>query len=349
MKKRMRGITAILATTAVILTGCGAAYKDGASTTSYESYDTGGGYYAAADNAAAAEYEYVEDSVAASEEGYEAKSDSEVLDENAQAVERKLIKTVNLEVETENYDVLLGNLEKRIADLGGYIEYQYQYNGSKYSSYQGTRNAQLDIRIPAERLDEFIDTVGEQSNITNKVEQVEDVTLQYVDLESRKKALVTEQDRLLELLTQAEKVEDIIIIEQRLSEVRYELESMESQLRALLNQVDYSTVHLNIDEVKQYTPTEEKSVLEKMKNGFVRSLYRIGADGEAVFIWFVSSIPYFVIWGVIIAIVIVLFKRHRRKKKAKTEAVNVYTAQDVWNMEKTEEEKTEDKKTEDQE
>ena len=222
------------------------------------------------------------------------------------------------------------------------IEYQYQYNGSKYSSYQGTRNAQLDIRIPAERLDEFVDTVGEQSNITNKVEQVEDVTLQYVDLESRKKALVTEQDRLLELLTQAEKVEDIIIIEQRLSEVRYELESMESQLRALLNQVDYSTVHLSIDEVRQYTPTEEKSLFEKMKNGFVRSLYRIGADGEEVFLWFVSSIPYFVIWGVIIAIVIVLFKRHRRKKKAKTEAVNVYTAQDVWDRDKTEEEKTED-------
>lgn len=340
MKKRMRGITAILAITSVILMGCGAAYKDGASTTE-SAYDTGGGYYAAADNAAAAEYEYMEASVAESKEGYEAKYDSEVLDENAQAVERKLIKTVNLEVETENYDVLLGNLEKRIADLGGYIEYQYQYNGSKYSSYQSARNAQLDIRIPAERLDEFVNAVGEQSNITNKVEQVEDVTLQYVDLESRKKALVTEQDRLLELLTQAEKVEDIIMIEQRLSQVRYELESMESQLRTLLNQVDYSTVHLSIDEVRQYTPTEEKSVLEKMKNGFVRSLYRIGDDIEDGFIWFISNIPYFVIWGVIIVVVIVLFRRHRRRKKAKTEARQTYTTQDVWDKEKAEDNKTE--------
>lgn len=340
MKKRMRGITAILAVTVVILMGCGAAYKDGASTTE-SAYDTGGGYYAAADNTAAAEYEYMEASVAESKEGYEAKYDSEVLDENAQAVERKLIKTVNLEVETENYDVLLGNLEKRIADLGGYIEYQYQYNGSKYSSYQSARNAQLDIRIPAERLDEFVNAVGEQSNITNKVEQVEDVTLQYVDLESRKKALVTEQDRLLELLTQAEKVEDIIMIEQRLSQVRYELESMESQLRTLLNQVDYSTVHLSIDEVRQYTPTEEKSVLEKMKNGFVRSLYRIGDDIEDGFIWFISNIPYFVIWGVIIVVVIVLFRRHRRRKKAKTEARQTYTTQDVWDKEKAEDNKTE--------
>ena len=343
MKKRVRGITVILAIATVILTGCGAAYKDSASTTeaAYESYDAGGGYYAAADNAAAVEYEYMEDSVAESEEGYEAKSDSEVLDENAQMVERKLIKTVSLDVETEDYDVLLSNLEKRITDLGGYIEYQYQYNGSKYSNYQNTRNAQLDIRIPAERLDEFVVTVGEQSNITNKVEQVEDVTLQYVDLESRKKTLVTEQDRLLELLTKAESVEDIIAIEQRLSEVRYELESMESQLRALLNQVDYSTVHLNINEVRQYTPTEEKSLLDKMKNGFVRSVYRIGDDIEDGFIWFVSNIPYFIIWGVIIVVVIVLFKRHRRRKKAKTEAMQTYTSQDVWDKEAAEENKTE--------
>ena len=95
----------------------------------------------------------------------------------------------------------------------------------------------MTARIPAKRLDEFVQRVGEQSNITNKEERVEDVTLQYVDLESRKKALATEQDRLLELLEKAESVEDIISIEARLSDVRYELESMESQLRTLNNQI----------------------------------------------------------------------------------------------------------------
>ena len=69
------------------------------------------------------------------------------------------------------------------------------------------------------------------------------MTLQYVDLESHKKALTTEQDRLIELMEQAETVEDIITIEGRLSEVRYQLESMESQLRTYDNKIDYSTVY----------------------------------------------------------------------------------------------------------
>lgn len=323
MKKRNGKIAAVLAITLVILTGCGATYSGNGSKSelAYESaYDAGGVSYETADAAAVTEdYSYAQ--AAAAEEGYEPETTPDILDESAQPAERKLIKTVRLEVETENYDVLLGNLEKRIADLGGYIEYQYQYNGSQYSVYKDTRNAQLDIRIPAARLDEFVVTVGEQSNITNKEEQVEDVTLQYVDLESRKKALVTEQDRLLELLTQAESVEDIIAIEQRLSEVRYELESMESQLRTLTNQIEYSTIHLNVMEVRQLTPTEENSVFDKMKNGFVRSLYRIGDDIENGFIWFVANIPYFVIWIVVIVILVILFRRHRRKKKAKREAM----------------------------
>lgn len=344
MKKKKKALAATLTITIAILTGCGATYNDSASK-SESVYDSGGGYYATADSAAAVteEYEYAEDAAAA-EEGYEAGSSSEVLDENVQPVERKLIKTVSLDVETENYDVLLGNLEKQIEELGGYIEYQYQYNGSRYSAYQDTRNAQLDIRIPVERLDDFVVTVGEQSNITNKVEQVEDVTLQYVDLESRKKALETEQERLLELLTQAESVEDIIAIEQRLSEVRYELESMESQLRTLINQIDYSTIHMNIEEVRQFTPTEENSVWDKMKNGFVKSLYRIGDDIEDGFIWFVANIPYFVIWIVIIVIAFVLFKRHRRKKKAKREAASAHEMYGVADVEDTPEKKT---KTED--
>ena len=88
----------------------------------------------------------------------------------------------------------------------------------------------------------------------------------------------TEQERLLQLLEQAESIEDIITIEQRLSDVRYQLESMESQLRSYDNQVDYSTVYLYIDEVEVYTPVEEETTWERISAGFMDSLkeYRRG-------------------------------------------------------------------------
>ena len=220
--------------------------------------------------------------------------------ENVQQSQRKLIKTVDLNVETESYDTLVAGLESQIAELGGYIEYQYQYNGSGYSNYQETRYANMQVRIPVNRLEEFIVRVGEQSNITNKEERVEDVTLRYVDLESHKNALMTEQERLLDLLTVAETVEDIITIEQRLSDVRYQLESMESQLRTLDNQIDYSTINLSIREVKRLTPTQEKTVWDKIKNGFSESIYNVGHGMMNFFIWFVVNIPYIVIWAVVI-------------------------------------------------
>lgn len=311
--------------TVAILTGCGSSSKSMYNEMAYDA----GGYAASNDNAAATAESAMLYESAAGEKGY---YEETFVQENAAAPEtapetepeenqadgRKLIKTVDLYAETEQYDMLLVGLEAQIAELGGYVEYQYQYNGSSYSNYDETRNAHLSVRIPAKRLDEFVRKVGEQCNITNKEERVEDVTLQYVDLESRKKALVIEQDRLLELLEKAETVEDIITIEQRLSEVRYELENMESQLRTLNNRIDYSTINIDIREVKRLTPTEEKSAWDKMKNGFTRSIYRIGDGMKNGFIWFVINIPYFVIWILVIVVILVIvrtiIKKEERKK-----------------------------------
>lgn len=310
--------------TAILLTGCGSSGSK--STYSEAAYDTGG-YGYAADNAAAVEdvmlndvagengyyqEEYYEQETAATAESAPQESPEEVPSDG-----RKLIKTVDLYAETENYDMLLVNLDAQIAELGGYVEYQYQYNGSSYSNYDETRNAYLSVRIPVGRLDEFVRKMGEQSNIINKEERVEDVTLRYVDLESRKKALIIEQDRLLDLLEKAESVEDIITIEQRLSEVRYELENMESQLRTLNNQIDYSTININIQEVRRLTPTEEKSAWDRMKNGFVKSVYNIGDGIKNMFIWFVINIPYLIIWFVIFAIIFVIVRTIIKKEKRK--------------------------------
>ncbi len=307
----------------VMMGGCGSGGDGSASSQSSksETYEMGGYGYVTENTSVSGEA--ASDSAAAEEPVLKTElqeSSAEPLEENAQTA-RKLIKTVDLCVETENYDTLIQNLGQQIAALGGYVEYQHQYNGSSYSSYQETRNTNMTVRIPVEHLDEFIVTVGEWTNITNKEERVEDVTLQYVDLESHKKALLTEQDRLLELLGQAESVEDVIAIEQRLSQVRYELESMESQLRTLDNQIDYSTVYLSIEEVKRLTPTQENSVWDRMKNGFGKTIYQIGDGFEDGVIWFVVNIPYFVIWIIVFALTFFLARTIVRKRRRKAEGL----------------------------
>lgn len=268
--------------------------------------------------ASSEELEAIEDTIA--EEG------SGQGDENNQTagerIERKLIKTVHLNLETENYDSLMVGLEQEIEALGGYIEYKDAYHGNYNSRTNSYRNryANITARIPAARLDEFTKTVGEIGNITYESESVEDVTLKYVDLSSHKKMLVAEQERLMELLENAGSMEDIITIESRLSEVRYQIESMESQLRTFDNQVDYSTVHINVEEVERYTPQPEKSTWERIKTGFGENVYRVTNGIKNFAIEFVIAIPIILVWAIVItAGVIVIRVIIKRKNKHNVE------------------------------
>lgn len=253
----------------------------------------------------------------ANESGYE--------QETTAASGRKLIKTVNISAETEDFDELVPNLQKQVETLGGYIENISVYDVNSYyieDLQVKQRCANLTARVPKEKLDGFLTQVGEQTNVTSRSENVEDVTLQYVDLESHKKALLTEQERLLTLLGQAENVEDIIAIEGRLSEVRYQLESMESQLRTYDNQIDYSTVYLNIEEVRKYSAPQTATAWERIERGFMKSLEDIGFGIRNLAISFVIDIPYFVLWLILIAVAVIVFRvvrklwRKRRARKA---------------------------------
>lgn len=239
---------------------------------------------------------------------------------------RKLIKTVNILAETEDFDTLVPGLQKQVEALGGYIEYISVYDVHSYyveEQQVKQRCANVTARVPKEKLDGFLAQVGEQTNITSRSENVEDVTLQYVDLESHKKALVTEQDRLLALMEKAETVEDIIAIEGRLSEVRYQLESMESQLRTYDNRIDYSTVELTITEVRKYSPPQEATVWQRIESGFMKSLDDIGFGIRDFAIGFVIDIPYIVLWliGIVVAVIVVrilwkVWKKRRAKRAA---------------------------------
>ena len=229
---------------------------------------------------------------------------------------QKLIRTLYVDAETENMDELLTKVDARISELGGYVEAREVTNDSIYAQYSN-RYASLTIRIPAEQVDSFVSHVDGISNIVSTNESVEDVTLTYVDTESRMKALETEQTRLLELLEGAETMSDLLEIEGRLTEVRYQLESVASQLRTMDNLVSYATVYLYISEVQEYTPTVEKTPWQRIGEGFVSSLKEIGENFVEFFVWLLSNLPHLIIWGILLTAAVVLLRKFRKKRKIK--------------------------------
>lgn len=228
---------------------------------------------------------------------------------------RKLIKTVDMDIETKDFDNTINAIENKIDELNGYIEDIKTYYGSSYSDYNSNRNSNITIRIPKQKLNAFLEAIEGMSNVIRKRESVEDVTLTYVDLESHKKVLLTEQETLLDLMNQAKEISEIITIESRLSEVRYQIESMESQLRTFDNKIDYSTVYLCVEEVKELTPVIKQTAFERISNGFTESVKNIYNEIIEFGIWFIINIPYFVLWAVVIVVILILNKRTKIFKK----------------------------------
>lgn len=298
--------------------GCGSASKGDSAVSTY---GTENGYAAAEDGL------YYESSEEIADMGMDgAGMDTGSTDTGSQETSgvadssRKLIKTVDLSAETYEFDALSTKIQNRIQELGGYME-----SMSVSTSYDNLKYGDFTIRIPADKLDSFVNEMSEETNITNHSEYVEDVTLSYVDMESHKAALEAEEESLLQLLSQAQSVEDIIVLQSRLTEVRYQIESMESQLRTYDNLVEYGTLHLYIYEVKTYTPVEEESFWSRISTGFVNSLKSVGTGFKNFAIGFVIALPHLFVWAVIIgaialvvrAIVKSIQKKEEKKKKDK--------------------------------
>lgn len=330
--------------TAVILAGslmgCGGGYKsqsaavtDSAYSSNYYSGDTKGEMCAAEEEAACdydMEMAYPAEAPAAPglsvSESNGAYAGAIGTDSGAGAVDpmankaQKLIRTIDLNMETKDMNTCLEAIYNYVDEFGGYVENSSVDTGN-YSWGRGTAYANLTVRIPSDRLNAFTSQVSELSNVTYRSENVEDVTLQYVDVESHKKALETEQERLLELMERAETTEDLITIESRLSEIRYQLQNYESRLRTMDNQVNYSTVYMNISEVEVVTPAQPKTFWEEAMNRLERNCRRLASNFRSFLIGLIANLPELIIWAIVIVIGVIAGKkiiRRRRAKKDKT-------------------------------
>ena len=234
---------------------------------------------------------------------------------------RKWIITIDMTVETDDLDILTADLDQKIKSLGGYVEDQSVHNGSNYTSRR-YRSANLTVRIPEEKADQFTSDISGLANVVSQNLRREDITLNYVATSSRVTALETEEARLLELLAQAETMEDLLTIEARLTDVRYELENYTSQLRLYDNQIDYATIYLYIEEVQEYTPVEEPGFFERIRNTFSDALEGLGDGIVNITVFLVGNSPYILVFGTVAFVICKLAKRPKfrfRKKTGKEE------------------------------
>lgn len=313
--KRTRILTSVIFLMILALSFSACGKKDSSSKGSRMESD----YNSAADSVAPQEPSYTEggtdDYVEEEKTGVDLSNTSAISSEiPGEGIGEKIIRRVQMMVETEEFDNLISTIDYQISALGGYVE-SSEVTGQGYYKKDSTRYGNIVARIPKNKLNEFVNKVNEIGNVTVKNENTENVTLEYVDADSRKKSLQIEQERLLALLDKADSLDDILVLESRLSDVRYQLQYYETQLRTYDNLVEYSTVTLNIREVERITPVSEDklSVWDRISTGFGDTMYRISEGLQNFFVWFVVNLPYLIIWAVIITASVMIGKKIYRK------------------------------------
>lgn len=318
----------------VSVTGCGNAKSENASSDYYETAayadETAGYDTVANDVAGAADYEMqaeedfadgdygLEGSLTAEEKGSSTGQAAEpsAAQTVAKQDSKKIIKRYNYSYETENFDEARAYLKQKIDAYDGYISSSEVYGSGKRSLY-------LTARIPAENSDRFVGELGSLGTMVSQSESAEDITLQYADTQSRIASLKTEQERLLDLLKQADSLESIITLEDRLTEVRYELENYESQRKLYDDLVTYSTVSITLEEVTYTVEVDDSTFFTRITTGLEKSFRDIRNGFVNFLVGLIVALPYLVIWGFIIFLIIwiirSIIKRHRRKKRLKKE------------------------------
>ncbi len=311
MRKRIFALAGILLALMLMLAGCGSSNmasdssKDMAYGGSYngktEGFVTGDGWYGE------------ESPMMPSPEPGEGGDDA------ALTTDRKLIQTAWMELESRDYAQALSALEQMVTDCGGYIESRSEQGGSLYSSRYNARYATITARIPADKLEAAMGTAGELCNVVSRSTDVADVTESYTDTEARLKTLRLQEERLLEILSKATKLRDVLELESRLSDVRYQIESYEATLRNYDSRVSYSTLHITLQEVVEYSVINDppQTLGQRLSDGFKDSMRLVKNSAENALVWLVTYLPLVLLWAVILAVVAWLVLRLvRRAQKA---------------------------------
>ncbi len=259
--------------------------------------------------------------MAASYDDYDAPEMEEAADEPAAfgesgaARQEKIIRNASFTVKTTDYDADLERLQVLARDMGGRVEYLNTYGDASTGQ---TRSATLTLRIPAQRLDEFLAGAEGIGNVTAMTQEMQDVSDSYYDVKTRLETQQKKLERLQNMFTSADKVSDLIEIESAIADAQYYIDRYTSQLKSYDAKVDYSTVSVSVKEVR-VTEMKEVTLGQRISEGFQDSLQAGMEFLEDMVIFLVSALPWLIAIGAAALAVRLIVRKIRKNRKGKKE------------------------------
>jgi hypothetical protein len=232
---------------------------------------------------------------------------------STQKMSKKMIYTARINLTVPNYKDTKTKLEALVERHGGYM-----VNSSEKSSH--TIRGDFTYRIPQAQFDPFIKEIPKLTKSSSPSIQINgnDVSEEMVDLESRLKAKQVMESRLLDFMNKATKTSDLLSISTQLNQTQEEIEQIKGRLNYLNNKVDFSTVHLTIEQAVVSPTASNQSLGKQMAEAFSLSIAQLKAFGENLLIFLAGALPVLFVLGVITVPVIWLVRRVKKKNNQPT-------------------------------
>lgn len=313
MRRKSYAIAAILTVLALVFSGCGNAAE--APTAAKQTTEAADFYYTG-------------------ENGWDAQKDdmmkpaempaaTNAAESAPLSADRKLIRTAWLELESKQYEESLAALLALVESAGGYVESQNEQGISYHAGgHYAARYAEITARIPAGMLEQTANRVGELCNLVSRSSDVSDVTEHYTDTEARLSGLRLQEERLLAILAKADTLTDVIELESRLADVRYQIESYETSLRNLDSRISYSTLHITLQEVVEYNliTNPPQTLGQRLADAWRDAWSIVKSSLSNALIWVVTWLPTLLLWAVVLGgagyLVLRLVRRCRAGRRA---------------------------------
>jgi len=233
---------------------------------------------------------------------------------------KKIIYSASVQLETTNFDAALAAVDKLTADMGGFVENSNVSGDPEYGSDGSrrvvNRTASYRLRVPADRFEAALAQADGLGNVLSTQRTAVNVTSQFIDSEARLDSLKTQEQRLLAMVEKAVDVDTLVALEERLSDVRYQIEDLERTLKNLQTEVDYSTIDLSVREVTVYTPTVtvRRTFGERMADALSDGWHGFGRGMQSLAVFLAGALPVLVLLAALAAAAVLLARGVRRRR-----------------------------------
>lgn len=233
----------------------------------------------------------------------------------AAGLNKKLIYKANLTMEVEDYAAAQSEVRNMITLAGGYI-IGFTENMSDYE-----KGGTFVMKVPASGFSPFLDNLEKIKNegIQRSI-QGQDVSEEYVDLESRLKAKQLMESQYIEFMKNATKSADLVAFANELGAIQEEIEQIKGRMRYIDQNVSFSTVELRLyqtgESIANIQKKDQGPLLSRASGALTDSLHALSVMFQWLFVFLAAALPILIVAGIILVIVLWLRKKFKRRDDA---------------------------------